>query len=170
MRKVGPAHFFDTVTLSNFALVGQFELLVTRYGRGLLVTPEVLDEVAEGVVAGYYALREIEAAVDEGRVCQSGALSSVADRKVYRELLRILAPGEASCIAHAQACGGVVVSDDHMARQCCSERGVSVTGTIGILKACCIDATLTLEEADTILASMIDAGDYSPVRGLRGLM
>lgn len=170
VHDAGPAHLFDTVTLSNFALVGQFELLVKRYGRGLLVAPEVLGEVAEGVIAGYSALREIEAAVDAGRVGQPSALSSEADRRVYRELLRILAPGEASCIAHAEACSGVVVSDDHTARQCCSERGIAVTGTIGILKACCMDATLTPEEADAILKSMIDVGYYSPVPSLRGLM
>ena len=50
-----------------------------------------------------------------------------------RELLRILAPGEASCIAQAKARGGVVITDDRAARQCCHERGVVFTGTIGIL-------------------------------------
>ena len=32
---------------------------------------------------------------------------------------------------------GLVVTDDRAARNCCSERGVDFTGTIGILKACC---------------------------------
>ena len=169
MRKRRPVYLCDTVTLSNFALVGRFELLVMRYGRHLLVTPEVLEEVAEGVIAGYHALHEIETAVDEGRVGQAGGLTSVADRKTYRELLRILAPGEASCIAHAGACGGVVISDDRTARQCCEALGIEVTGTIGILKACTLDQTLSTEEADSILHAMVDAGYYSPVRSISGL-
>jgi predicted nucleic acid-binding protein len=169
MRNRGPAYLCDTVTLSNFALVGRFELLVKRYGRRLQVTPAVLGEVAEGIIAGYAALREIETAVDEGRITQAGDLTSVDDRRTYRDLLRILAPGEASCIAHAGACGGVVISDDRTARQCCEARGIEVTGTVGILKACTHDRTLSPEEADSVLHAMVDAGYYSPVRSIGGL-
>jgi len=170
MRKGQPAYLFDTVTVSNFALAGSLELLVDRYGKRLTVTPEVLDEVAEGVIAGYHALHEIETAVDEGRVGLAGGLGSAADRKTYRELLRILAPGEASCVAHAEACGGVVVSDDRTARECCEARGIEVTGTIGILKALTLDRTLSPEEADAVLQAMGAAGYYSPVRSISGLV
>lgn len=169
MRERGLAYLCDTVTLSNFAMVGRFELLVTRYGTRLQVTSEVLAEVAEGIIAGYHALHEIETAVDEGRIGQAGGLKSLADRKTYRELLRLLAPGEASCIAHAGACDGVVVSDDRTARQCCEARGIEVTGTIGILKACTLDQTLSPEEADSVLQAMVDAGYYSPVRSISSL-
>jgi len=170
MRKLRPVYLFDTVTLSNFALTGSFELLVDRYGKRLVVTPAVPEEVAEGVIAGYGALHEIERAVDEGRIGEAGGLTSTEDRKTYRELLRILAPGEASCIVHAGACGGVVVSDDRTARQCCEARGIEVTGTIGILKACTLDRTLSPEEADAILQAMVAAGYFSPVRTISGLV
>ncbi len=170
MRKQGPNYFFDTVTLSNFALAGHFVLLVTRYGKKAVITPEVLDEVTDSVVAGYYALSEIEEAVDQKCIGRAAPLPSAAERQTYRELLRILAPGEASCIAHAKARGGVVVTDDRAARQCCNERDIPFTGTIGILKACCIDATLSPEEADAMLQSMITAGYYSPVQNISDLV
>ncbi len=170
MRERGPNYFFDTVTLSNFALAGHFELLVTRYGQRAIVTPEVLNEVTDGVIAGYYALSEIEEAVDQEHVSRATPLSSTTERQIYRELLRILAPGEASCIAYAKTPAAVVVTDDRAARQCCTERDIPFTGTIGILKACCIDATLSPEEANVILLSMIDAGYYSPVQNISDLI
>jgi len=170
MRELRPVYLFDTVTLSNFVLAGRFELLVDRYGKRLQVTPAVLEEVAEGVIAGYGSLHEIERAVDEGRIGETGGLASTEDRKTCRELLRILAPGEAACIVHAEACGGVVVSDDRTARQCCEARGIKVTGTIGILKALTLEQTLSPEEADSVLQDMIDAGYYSPVRSISGLV
>ncbi len=169
MRRGKGPYLFDTVSLSNFALVGRLELLVERYGKRAVVTPEVLDEVTDGVSAGYVALREIEDAVDGGRLSRADRLPAPAERQTYRELLRTLAPGEASCIAHVAEHGGVVVTDDRAARQCCSERGITFTGTIGILKACSIDGTLSTEEADDILQSMIDAGYYSPIQHISGV-
>lgn len=163
-------YLFDTVTVSNFALAGHFGLLVTRYGQWAMLTPEVLDEVTDGVISGYYGLSVIEKAVDEGCIGVTGTLTTAAERRTYRELLHNLAPGEASCIAHAKAGGGVVVTDDHTARQCCNERDVPFTGTIGILKACCTDGTLPLQDADDILGAMIDAGYYSPIQRISDLI
>ena len=87
----------------------------------------------------------------------------LAERQIYRELLRILAPGEAACIACAKGRGGVVATDDRVARNCCLERGIRFTGTLGILKACCVDRTLSPEAADTLLLAMIKAGYHFPV-------
>ena len=82
---------------------------------------------------------------------------------------RALAPGEASCIAHAAAHGGIVVTDDRTARVCCKERNIVCTGTIGILKACTMDGTLTGDEADAILHAMVDASYYAPVQNISDL-
>jgi predicted nucleic acid-binding protein len=169
MLKSKENYLFDTVALSNFALAGRFELLVARYGKRAIITPEVLDEVTDGVIAGYFALSEIERAVEEGRLSRSSPLPTAAERQTYRELLRCLGSGEASCIAHAVEHGGVIVTDDGTARQCCNERGIAFTGTIGILKACSMDGALSPEEADKILQSMITAGYYSPVQRISDL-
>ncbi|MFC1452061.1 hypothetical protein ACFLSJ_01800 [Verrucomicrobiota bacterium] len=170
MPERGRIYLFDAVTLSNFALAERLDLLVSRYGRRVRVTPEVLDEVTHGVVAGYVALSAIEEALADGFLRHARPLSSSDKRETYRRLLRVLAPGQASCIACAEASGGVVVTDDRTARECCAQRGVKFTGTIGILKACCLDGTLSPDEADTVLRAMIDAGYYSPVRRISDLV
>ena len=161
--------FFDTVTLSNFALAGAMDLLVVRYGSRAHITPEVLDEVADGVVAGYDALLQIEDAVAAGSLGNAPSLTS-AERGIYRSLLRVLAPGEASCIACAKARGGTVVTDDRMARARCAELGVSCTGTIGILKASVSAGELPPAAADAILDRMIAAGYRSPVSRISDIM
>ncbi len=170
MRRSRKDHVFDTVVLSNFALAGCLNLLVSRYGQCAKVTQEVLDEVTDGVAAGYSSLSAIEAAVADASFINVGAPSSKHEREAYRELLRVLAPGEASCIAFAKTHGSVVVTDDRTARECCIERGVLFTGTIGILKACCQDGTLSTEEADATLETMIEGGYHSPVQRISDLV
>jgi predicted nucleic acid-binding protein len=161
--------FFDTVTLSNFALAGFLSVLITRYGRRVRVTHEVFDEIMDGIVSGYSALTEVEALIQSGQFSQAGPLTR-REREIFRELLRTLAPGEAACIACAKEREGVVVTDDRAARNCCIEQNVRFTGTIGILKACCRDRVLLPEKADAILQAMIEAGYHSPVRRISDLI
>lgn len=165
MPETGGNYYLDTVTLSNFALSGRTDLLVARYGRRAVVPPQVLDEIADGVVAGYSKLREIETAVTAGDFSSAEEFSA-EERDIYRERLRVLSPGEASCVALAQTRGGIVVTDDRAARNCCFDNGIPLTGTVGILKACVLDAVLSIQEADDVLQAMTGAGYHSPVRGI----
>lgn len=169
MPDTGPNLYVDTVTLSNFALSGHLDLLLARYGRRICIVPEVLDEINDGIVSGYSALSDVEDAVSGNRFTLTGALKP-AERRMYRELLRTLASGEAACIACAAARGGIVATDDRAARACCAGRKVIFTGTVGILKACCRDGALSPQEADRILDSMIGAGYHSPVLRISGLV
>jgi predicted nucleic acid-binding protein len=159
----------DTVALSNFALGGRLDLLIDRYGRRAVVTPQVLDEVLDGIAAGYRALETIREAVAVGKLGTEESLTE-SGRGIYLTLIRTLGPGEASGIAYAQWRGGTVVTDDRAARTACEERRVRVTGTIGILKACVQDGSLSPEEADAALQSMIDHGYHSPVRRISDLL
>jgi predicted nucleic acid-binding protein len=161
--------YFDTVTLGNFALAGRLDILVNRYGTRARVGPEVLDEVLDGIAAGYEALAGIEAAVDDGSLGDAPALSA-EERQLYRQLLRTLAPGEASCITRARRRTGIVATDDRAARATAREHGVACTGTIGILKACCLDGVLAASQADAVLESMVEAGFFAPVRNISGLL
>ncbi|MDP6523330.1 MAG: hypothetical protein QGH15_03825 [Kiritimatiellia bacterium] len=163
-------YVFDTVSLSNFAMAGRLDLLVSRYGKLLKITREVLDEITDGVVAGYPQLHEVEELVSSNKFGVAKQRSSGAERDTYRELLRILGSGEASCIAYAKSCGAIVVTDDRTARECCIERNVKCTGTIGILKACCLSGGLSLDDADKALAFMINVGYYAPVQRISDLM
>jgi predicted nucleic acid-binding protein len=162
-------YYFDTVTLSNFALVHRLDLLVARYGRRLRVTQEVLGEVIDGIVSGYSGLAAIEAAVNDGDFGSAEPLST-GERRAFQRLLRALAPGEASCIVCAKARKGVVATDDRLARDCCAAEGVPFTGTIGILKACCAAGTLAPQAADDLLQAMIAAGYHAPVSRISGLL
>lgn len=160
--------FLDTIVVSNFALAGCLDLLVTRYGARLTVTAEVLDEIAEGIAAGHDELTAVLDLVADGAVTVTTL--ATAERQLYVRLLRALGPGEASCIVAAVSRHAVVGTDDRAARACCAEHKVAVTGTIGILKACCRDGTLTAERADALLAAMVGHGFYSPVRRLRDVL
>ncbi len=164
-----PDRFFDTVTLSNFALSGVFDLLVDRYGRTLRVTEQVRAELAAGRIRGYSDLELVEPALAAGSILPAEPMT-MPENELFVELLRTLGSGEASCVALARYRNGIVATDDRVARSSCAERGIPVTGTIGILKALCIDQTIASREADAILSRMVKAGFYSPVRRISDLL
>jgi predicted nucleic acid-binding protein len=112
--------YFDIVVLSTFALAGRVDLLVARYGARACVTAEVLGEVTAGLAIGSPMLRAIIDAVENGSLGTSGAVSS-DEREILASLLRVLSPGEASCIACARVRGGIVATDDRAARGCCRD-------------------------------------------------
>jgi len=160
---------FGSVTLSNFALAARIDLLVERYGAGVQVTPQVLDELLEGIAVGFDALTTVIDAVTRGELGSAGDLAP-EERRLLGELLRNLGHGEASVLACAQHREGTVVTDDRAARSICGERGVPFTGTIGILLASVRDGLLTPPEADVLLDRMVQAGFFSPVRRVSDLL
>ena len=161
--------FFDTVTLANFALGGALGLLVDRYGTSLHVTEQVRMELAAGRTGGYTELQAVEVALSTGAIMPAGPMDAT-ERGLFAELLRSFGAGEASCIALADQRGGGVVTDDRTARRRCAGHGIPVTGTIGILQALCADRTVSVEEADALLARMVDSGFYSPIRRISDLI
>lgn len=153
--------FFDCVTVSNFGLADGLDVLAIRYrGRGF-VTTQVVDELTRGVAAGYPALSGCLDLVDRGTLRL--ATLDRNERKTFRQLVAHLGQGEAGTIAAARHRGGVVVSDDLAARRTCTDLGVPVTGTIGILSAAVRDKGLAVAKANALLARMIEAGFHSPV-------
>lgn len=162
-------YYFDTVSLCNFVLANRLDLLIARYGSRVQVTSTVLDEIVDGIASGHIALQAIENALT-GQIFSQVETRSEQEREIFKNLLRLLSPGEASCIAYAQNRGGAVVTDDKAARDVCREREIPCTGTIGILKACCRDDMITPSEADSILQRMINEGYFSPVINISGLL
>lgn len=158
---------FDTVVLSNFLLADATGILLSRYGRRGIVTWEVYDEIMAGSVS-YPPLAALDRIIDKGEFCL--AALSRRERRVYAGLLDRLGTGEASAIAVARGRHGVVCSDDKAARRECSALGVRFTGTIGILKAACMDSEIPIARADRILRVMVDHGFYSPVRRVSDVM
>ena len=154
-------YYFDTVILSNFALVNRLDLLNIMYPGQLYITTEVVDEISAGISSGYKSLQGILDAISDG-VYYQHSLSSM-ERQLYTTLLVNLGAGEASSIAAAKTTKRIVVTDDKLARNICSESGIKVTGTIGILNKLHMKDLLQVTQADSILQEMIIHGFYSPV-------
>ena len=158
---------FDTVTLSNFLLSDSTFILEIRYPKRGLITSEIYDELSAGMVE-YPKLKHIDQLVDD-EIFKLVSLSR-KEHKHFRQLIVHLGKGEASCIAYAKERDVIVVTDDRSARRQCSHMQIPVTGTIGILKASVLDGHLKLDQADTILTKMTDAGFYSPLRSIADII
>jgi len=169
-ERIAQLYYFDTVTLSNFALSHSMDLLVDRYGRRLLVTHEVRAEIDDGVASGFGELLVVDDLIYAGTISLATPIETAVERKFYLDCLRTLSAGEASCIVCAVSRGGVVVTDDYAARKHCQERGLTVTGTIGILRRLYQEGVITQHLADEKLAAMMAAGFYSPIKSFKDFM
>jgi predicted nucleic acid-binding protein len=158
---------FDTVTISNFLLSGAEGILIERYPGRARVTDQVLDELTSGIPLHHELSRIAE--LLKKKIFLPATMTP-AERKTYADLVAGLGRGEASCIAVAYQRKWTMVTDDRAARGRCSEKGVRVTGTIGILKAAFIDKQLTGHKADEILQEMVRNGFYSPVGRISDLV
>lgn len=168
-----PEYIFDTTVLSNLAAVGRLDLLERRCGETALTTVEVSDELRKGLQAGYGYLEDVLQQIQS--ISPSGWLRIVAPASETEHQFRgefdlLLDPGEASCLALAISRGLILATDDLAARQLAQERDVSLTGTVGILLALVRDGSLSLTEANAILAEMIGRRYRSPVDRLDELI
>ena len=159
--------YFDTVSICNFLFSGSESIIKKRYHKCGFITWEVYDEICAGF-AKYPALQKLETLFDN----KSFMIASLSEkgRQLYSNMIAHLGKGEASCIAAAKVSKAIVVTDDRAARQQCHNLHVPFTGTIGILKACVIDGTIKLNQADIYLDKMIKHGFYSPVRSISEIL
>ncbi len=157
---------FDTVTLSNFLLTESIHIIEKRYGQRAVITTQALDELSAGFEK-YPALKKIDKLIEDKILSLYNI--SLKERRAYIELSGQLGKGEASSIAVASEQGLVFVTDDRAARRVCSQMGVAVTGTIGIIKASLLDGEITVNQANDILKKMTDSGFYSPIRKIDDL-
>lgn len=96
----------------------------------------------------------------------AGALSA-EEKASFETLTYSLGLGEASCLAVAKFRGLVFACDDLLARREAVENGIVLAGTLGILKKTVGLKTVSLIEADRLLAKMRKSGFFSPVKSLR---
>ncbi len=162
---------FDTVVLSNFAFAKDgINFLKKRYQQRGATTLQVLQEITKAVYAGYQQIEQIEKSLFTRRGFQKITLTE-KEQNHYMLLLRNLGEGEASCLAAAIQRSGIgFVTDDRAARNFCKERDVPVTGTIGILKAACLDGILEVVHADQMLDQMVSYGFYSPIHKISDIL
>lgn len=149
----------NTTVLSNFAQVDHIELLLDL--PRLVTVDAVHQKLEDGAETHLYVERAVEVLGDKIPVLSP---SSSAERG-EAELLETLDPGEAQALAVAEAADGTVVTDDGDARAVANQRGVGLTGSIGLLMRFVEEDSITAATADAYLKRWIDdAGFRSPAR------
>jgi len=153
------ATVLNTTALSNFAQVDHVELLLTL--PRLVTVDAVRAEIDTGTDTHPYLDRAL--AVLETEIPVVTPSDSAATLET--QLLETLDPGEAQALAVAEAADGLLVTDDGDARATATDRGVALTGSIGLLVRFVENAHLSAETADDYLKRWIDdAGFRSPAR------
>lgn len=152
----------DNTVLTNFALVGQPDLILDLWGTNCATTMEVITEYQAGIISRGLPANSWE---NLTRLTLQPAEQSFAD-----QLRSQLGSGERSCIAVAVHRQGLFVCDDAIARREAQKHGVMVTGTIGILLLNIRQSNLTAVEGNALLTDMIIQGYRSPVTTLDRLL
>ena len=153
------ATVLDTTVLSNFAQVTRAELLLN------LPRPVTVDAVRDELEAGAETHFYIEAALAVLGEEIPVITPSVSAEKLEEQLLETQDPGEAQALAVAEVADGVVVTDDGDARATAKQRGIGLTGSIGLLVRFVEGGHISAETADRYLKRWIDeAGFRSPAR------
>ena len=161
----------NTTILSNFASVGRLDILRTLLGTLYLAT-DVYAEIQNGMAEGYSFYETVEQEIQTYGSDAWLCLTAPTDQelRLYTLLLGALHNGEAACLAIAVSRGWAFLTDDARARQEARRRSVHVSGTLGLLVQAVKRNYLVLEEANRLLAQMIDAGYYSPYDNLAELL
>lgn len=152
----------DTTVLSNFAHARRSDLLQASLGAAACTTPRVMGELHAGEerylvpVCNWRWLTILELTPGEA--------------KAACELRLQLGAGEADCLAVALSRGAVFASDDFAARRMALQRGVKVSGTIGVLLRLVQTGKIGLTDADELLRTFVAHGYRSPVSSLHELL
>jgi predicted nucleic acid-binding protein len=161
----------NTTIISNFAAVGRLDVLRGLLGQ-LYITTDVFAEIQDGMAEGYDFYAGIESQIYP--LAQDGwlhltSLDGNEELRFFSRLPSALHRGEASCLAVASQRGWAFLTDDARARAAASDCQVLVSGTLGILLKAVENELLSMEEADTLLNGMIEAGYHSPYASLADL-
>ena len=151
----------DNTVLSNFARIQHPELLELAVAPDAITPPTVRHELRLGENLGVLPRLDWQ-------WLPTATLDTV-EQALAEELRVGMDAGEAECLALAIHRKGVIVTDDRGARQKAAQRGVEMSGTIGVLKNLVRDGHLTLAEADGYLGALIAQGFRSPVESLKQL-
>ncbi|AKH97391.1 twitching motility protein PilT [Halanaeroarchaeum sulfurireducens] len=147
----------NTTVLSNFSQVDHVELLLDL--PRLVTVDAVREELEAGVETHPYVERAVAVLGDGIPV----VIPSDSTKNLEEQLLESLDPGEAQALAVAAVADGTVITDDGDARTTATQRGVDLTGSIGLLVRFVEDGHISAATADEYLKRWIDeAGFRSP--------
>jgi predicted nucleic acid-binding protein len=150
----------DATVLSNLAVTDDLGLLCALPARFVTVEA-VTDELRAGIDAGYDHLNRAIDATDV--VAVEGTPGS--------DVLNELDSGESYALCAAQERAGTLATDDLPARELAADRGIELTGSVGILVRLVRRDELSAGEADAILERWIaDARYRSPVESVSEIL
>jgi predicted nucleic acid-binding protein len=147
----------DTTVWSNFAHAGQPRLVGAAFA-GVASPPAVLAEIGQGQHLGYLGdfdwsfVERIDLTEEEAKRAE--------------ELEASLGPGEAACIAVAEARNALLLTDDRAARRAARSSALQVSGTLGVLARLVGTGRLSTGDADDLLGRMLRGGFRSPVSSI----
>jgi len=146
----------DNTVISNFALIGQIEILKNNLTDKLYITDEVKKEFLKGIEKGV---------IPETDINWLNIVKCKEDEYPLFNKLRLrLGSGESACLAIAFHRKWKFLTDDIDARDIAQRFEVSVSGTIG-QRGC-----INLDKSNRMLQDMINKGYYSPVEKLDDLL
>jgi len=150
----------DTTVVSNFAFTDDLDLVCDDPDARVVTVPAVIDEIRAGNEdLDFLAGIEEDLDVHEG---ESDPDAELTDSLDY---------GEAHALNAALVENGTLATDDLAARELADDRGVPVTGSIGLLARLVRREVLTVAEADDVLRRWIEGSDYfSPVESVRDVL
>lgn len=162
----------NTTVISNFASIGQLELLQPLYTT-LYISTEVYVEVLDGIDEGYSFYAGIGSVLhpfsDSGWIHLT-SVTGHEELRLFGAMPAHLHPGEASCIAISHYRGWQFLTDDLAARRFANNLGVRVSGTLGCLVLATERSLCGLGQANGWLTQMIRHGFRSPVLDLARLL
>ncbi|MGC9393784.1 MAG: hypothetical protein ACP5J4_02905 [Anaerolineae bacterium] len=162
----------NTTVISNFAAIGQLEVLHALYGR-VFISTDVYAEIQEGVDEGYAFYDKVVNTIAPpnaaGWIHLTG-LQTEVELRYLGTLPRRLHKGEASCLAIAKARHWLLLTDDMAARQEARRLKIKLSGSLGSLVIAIEREFCTLDMANTWLLDMLQQGYRSPVTDLTPLV
>ncbi len=162
----------NTTVISNFAAIGQLEVLHALYGC-VFISTDVYAEIQEGLDEGYGFYTGVTGCVvppaTAGWIHLTG-LQTEAELRYLGTLPRRLHKGEASCLAIAKARRWLLLTDDIAARQEARRLRIKLSGSLGCLVLAVERKLCTLDMANTWLWDMLQQGYRSPLTDLTPLV
>jgi len=162
----------NTTVISNFAAIGQLEILHALYER-VFISTDVYAEIQEGLDEGYGFYTGVTGCVvppaTAGWIHLTG-LQTEAELCHLGTLPRRLHKGEASCLAIAKVRHWLLLTDDMAARQEARRLRIKLSGSLGCLVLAVERELCTLDMANTWLLDMLQQGYRSPVTDLTPLV
>lgn len=162
----------NTTVISNFASIGQLELLHQLYTT-LHISTEVYGEVLDGIDEGYSFYTEVGLVLhpfSESGWIHLTSVTGHEELRLFGTMPAHLHPGEASCIAISHSRGWQFLTDDLAARRFAANLGVRVSGTLGCLVLAVEHGLCGLNQANGWLNQMVRHGFRSPVLDLAQLL